>query len=122
MAENKRPRLPRGIHWVSGSPYIWFSWRDAGRKQHQVSTRTVDPLEALLFKINFLRDLKRNHEDAEWQATDLSRLPLGEAAEKYFAWKAANISQATVERERRMFRGVLGPVIKLVICKGIAAK
>jgi len=64
-------------------------------------------LEALLFKINFLRDLKRNHEDAEWQAPDLSRLPLGEAAEKYFGWKAANISQATVERERRMFQGVL---------------
>ena len=107
MAENKWSRLPRGIHWVSNPPYIWFSWRDAGRKQHHQPTRTAGPAQALLFKINFFQNLKRNQEDVGWLVPDLSRLPLAEVAEKYFGWKAANISQATVEQEQRMFKKVL---------------
>lgn len=107
LPECKRPKLPYGIHWVSHSPNIWFSWRDASRKQHHVCTKTADPLEALFFKINFLRDLKREREDAEWLGPGLDRSPLEEVAKRYFSWKAANTSEATVEREQRMFRKVL---------------
>jgi len=107
LSESKRPKLPRGIHWVSHSPNIWFSWRDADRKQHHVCTKSADPLEALVFKIRFLRDLKRKGEDAEWLMPALGRSPLKEVAKQYFAWKAANISPATVQREQRMFKKVL---------------
>jgi len=40
LSESKRPKLPRGIHWVSHSPNIWFSWRDADRKQHHVLAKS----------------------------------------------------------------------------------
>ncbi len=74
--------------------------------QH-VSTRTADPLEALVFKINFLLDKKRSQKDAEWLMPDLSGCSLEEVAKRYFGWKEANISPATVDRERRMFQRVL---------------
>jgi hypothetical protein len=51
MKGTKRPKLPRGLRWRSNSPFIWFSWRDSRGKQHQQSTGTTDPAEALSSKV-----------------------------------------------------------------------
>jgi len=40
------------------------------------------------------------------KSPDQSRLGLSQAAELYFAWKAATNSLGTIEREQRMFRQV----------------
>ena len=69
------------------------------------STRTSDPVDALVFKRQFL-ELKQQ-EDPDEKAEDLSKLPLSVAAEKYFEWKGANCSDKTIVRERRMFKNVL---------------
>ena len=108
MAQQKRPRLPRGLHWGPKSPYILFNWRDPLGKQHHQSTGTNDPQEALLFKLKFLAERDEKLEEIEADsAEDLGKLPLSKVGEMYFGWKTAKSSAATVERERRIFRPLL---------------
>jgi integrase len=108
MAKQRRPRLPRGLHWGPKSPYILFNWRDALGKQHHQSTGTTDPQEALLFKLKFLADREEKLEETEAEAAeDLGKLPLSKVSEMFFGWKAAKSSAATVERERRIFKPLL---------------
>ncbi len=101
----KKSELPRGLYYISKSPYIFFSWRDSRRRQRMQSTRTTDPADALVFKRQFL-ELKQQ-EDPDEKAEDLSKLALETVAEKYFEWKGANCSAKTIEREKRMFKNVL---------------
>jgi len=100
-----KSELPRGLYRISRSPYLFFSWRDSRGRQHMQSTRTGDPVDALVFKRQFL-ELKRQ-EDPDEKAEDLSKLPLSVVAEKYFEWKGANCSDKTIARERGMFKNVL---------------
>jgi len=100
-----KPELPRGLYRISRSPYLFFSWRDSRGRQHMQSTRTTDPVDALVFKRQFL-ELKQQ-EDPDEKAEDLSKLFLSVVAEKYFEWKGANCSDKTIVRERRMFKKVL---------------
>ena len=104
--KQKRPKLPRGLRWKSDSPYVWFSWRDASGKQHQKSTETADPAKALACKLDFLeqRDLQG---ETEVQTPELNTAPLAKVADFYFNWKTASSSEATVARERRIFRPIL---------------
>jgi integrase len=106
MKYGKRPKLPRGLRWDSKSPHICFSWRDARGSQHQQSTHTADPAEAMTFKLGFLRDQRDGADRRKVRSADQSRLPLATAAELYFAWKAATNSPGTINREKRMFRQV----------------
>ena len=106
MNHGKRPKLPRGLRWDPKSSYICFSWRDARGNQHQQSTRTADPAEAMAFKLNFLRDKKDAVQERKVQSEDRSRLALEKAAELYFNWKAADISPRTIAREKRLFKSV----------------
>jgi hypothetical protein len=80
-----KSELARGLYRISRSPYLFFSWRDSRGSQHMQSTRTGDPVDALVFKRQFL-ELKRQ-EDPDEKAEDLSKLPLSVVAEKYFEWK-----------------------------------
>lgn len=108
MAQQKRPRLPRGLHGDGRSPFIFFNWRDALGKQHHQSTGKTDPQEALLFKLKFLAEREEKLEETEADAAeDLGRLPLSKVSEMYFGWKTAKSSSATVERERRIFKPIL---------------
>jgi integrase len=108
MAQQKRPKLPRGLHWDGRSPFIFFNWRDALGKQHHQSTSKTDPQEALLFKLKFLAEREAKLEETEADAAeDLGRLPLSKVSEMYFGWKTAKSSAATVERERRIFKPIL---------------
>ena len=89
-----KPELPRGLYRISRSPYLFFSWRDSRGRQHMQSTRTTDPVDALVFKRQFL-ELKQQ-EDPDEKAEDLSKLSLSAVAEKYFEWKGANCSEKTI--------------------------
>jgi integrase len=116
MKYGKRPRLPRGLRWDPRSPHICFSWRDKQSAQHQQSTHTADPEEALTFKLRFLREKDDAVAQRRAQSADQSRLALSKAAELYFEWKAATNSPGTIEREKRMFRQVekfVGPKTQL---------
>lgn len=104
--KNKRPRLPRGLHWKSDSPFIWFNWRDTRGKQHRQSTGTEDPAQAFAFRQQFLEKCKEGLEEIKTQSSGMGRWPLKRAAEEYFTWKLANSSEATVEREKRIFKPV----------------
>lgn len=106
MTYGKRPKLPRGLRWRPKSSQICFSWRDAHGSQHQQSTHTADPAEAMAFKLTFLRDKKDAAQERKVQSEDRSRLPLEKAAELYFNWKAADISPRTIAREKRLFKNV----------------
>ena len=101
----RKSELPRGLYYISKSPYIFFSWRDPRGRQHMQSTRTTDRTDALIFKRHFL-ELKQQ-EDPDEKAEDLSKLALETVAEKYFEWKTANCSAKTIAREQRMFKNVL---------------
>jgi len=103
----KRPKLPRGLRWRSNSPFIWFSWRDSRGKQHQQSTETANPAEALSNKLKFLAKQEHERKDFKAQANEMGKLPLERVAELYFNWKAASSSPRTIERERRIFAPVL---------------
>ena len=107
MKGSKRPKLPRGLRWRSNSPFIWFSWRDSRGKQHQQSTETAAPAQALSNKLNFLATKEDEREDLKAQANEMGKLPLERVAELYFDWKAASSSARTIERERRIFAPVL---------------
>lgn len=107
MKGTKRPKLPRGLRWRSDSPFIWFSWRDNRGKQHQQSTGTTDPAEALSSKLKFLAKQEHEGQDFKTQANEMGKLPLERVAELYFNWKAASCSPRTIERERRIFQPVL---------------
>ncbi|HEV2732626.1 MAG TPA: hypothetical protein VGV15_21550, partial [Terriglobales bacterium] len=108
MAQQKRPKLLRGLHWDRRSRFIFFNWRDALGKQHHRSTATTDPREALLFKLKFLANREEKLEETEAEAAeDLGKLPLSKVSEMYFGWKTAKSSTATVERERRIFKPLL---------------
>ena len=87
MKGTKRPKLPRGLRWRSNSPFIWFSWRDSRGKQHQQSTETTDPAEALSNKLKFLALRQHEREDFQTQANEMGKLPLERVAELYFSWK-----------------------------------
>jgi integrase len=106
MKYGKRSKLPRGLRWDPKSPYICFSWRDEDGRQHQQSTDTADPAQALVFKLQFLRDRPKTPAERRERTPDQSRLPLSTAAELYFEWKAATNSCGTIGRERRMFKQV----------------
>jgi len=106
MSYGKRPKLPRGLRWRPKSSQICFSWRDAHGCQHQQSTHTADPAEAMAFKLNFLREKKDAAQERKVQSENRSRLPLEKAAELYFNWKAADISPRTIAREKRLFKSV----------------
>jgi integrase len=107
MTNRRRPRLPRGLHWDSKSPHIFFSWRDAQGKQHHQSTQETDPIQAQRFKLDFLERQRQNLDEIEYRTDDLTVMPLGQVSELYFKWKMANNSLLTVARERRMFKNVL---------------
>jgi integrase len=107
MKGTKRPKLPRGLRWRSNSPFIWFSWRDSRGKQHQQSTETANPAEALSNKLRFLATQEHERADFKAQANEMGKLPLERVAELYFNWKAASSSARTIERERRIFVPVL---------------
>ena len=106
MKYAKRPTLPRGLRWDSRSPHICFSWRDERGRQHQQSTNTSDPAEALAFKQHFQQEKRDAVDVRRVRAADQSRLPLGTAAKMYFDWKAATNSPGTIAREKRMFKQV----------------
>ena len=89
MTYGKRPKLARGLRWRPKSSQICFSWRDAHGSQHQQSTHTADPAEAMAFKLNFLSEKKDAAQERKVQSEDRSRLPLEKAAELHFNWKAA---------------------------------
>lgn len=103
---NKKPRLPRGLHWKSDSPFIWFKWRDDRGKQHRQSTGTDDPAQAFSFRQEFMEKQQQNVSEAKSGAAEMSKWPLRKVAEEYFHWKTANSSEATVEREKRIFKPV----------------
>jgi hypothetical protein len=103
--KDRRPELPRGLCYIARSPFIFFSWRDPRGRQHMQSTRTSDPVDAMVFKREFL-ELKE-HEDPDEKVEDLGKLALHLAAERYFEWKGANCSPDTIDREQRMFKNVL---------------
>src|SRR5579859_3754722 len=101
MKHNKRPKLPRGLHFDPKSPNIFFNWRDGHGKQHGQSTHTADPAKALIFKLQFLERQRESLEEIECRSEDLSKLPIKQVSEMYFSWKAASNSKQTVGRERR---------------------
>ncbi len=108
MTNNTRRRkLPRGLHWDTRSPYIFFKWRDAMGRQRRQSTKTDDPDKALLTKLQFLDQQRQRPEEIEAHTEDLGKLPLKKAEELYFSWKAAKNSAATIQRERRIFKAVI---------------
>jgi integrase len=112
MSYGKRPKLVRGLRWKPTSPHICFSWRDERGSQHQQSTNTADPAEAMAFKLKFLREKTDAVEERRQLSEDRSCLPLEKAAELYFNWKAADISPRTIAREKRLFKSVerfIGP-------------
>src|SRR5262249_25236705 len=104
--KNKKPRLPRGLHWKSDSPFIWFKWRDDRGKQRRQSTGTGDPVEAFAFRQQFLEKCKADLQATKSKSTEMTKWPLKKVAEEYFTWKLANSSEATVEREKRIFKPV----------------
>lgn len=105
--QRNRKKLPRGLHWDSRSPYIFFKWRDAMGRQRRQSTKTDDPDRALLEKLKFLDQQKQKPEEVEARTEDLGKLPLNKAADLYFNWKTAKNSTTTIQRERRIFNAVL---------------
>jgi hypothetical protein len=107
VKNSKRPKLPRGLRWDRKSPYIFFSWRDERGTLHQKSTMKIDPAEALLFKMRFLKEQEEKQDPEEPELAELDNLPLREVSERYFSWKIADNAAATVEREKRMFKKVL---------------
>ena len=116
MKHGKRPSLPRGLRWDPKSPYICFSWRDDRGRQHQQSTHTSDPAEALAFRQRFSQEKRDEIEEHRARAADQSRLPLATAARMYFDWKAATNSEGTIAREKRMFKQVenfIGSTVQL---------
>jgi hypothetical protein len=77
MAQQRRPKLPRGLHWDGRSPFVFFNWRDALGKQRHQSTSKTDPQEALLFKLKFLAEREEKLEETEADAAeDLGRVPI----------------------------------------------
>src|SRR5215472_17104895 len=104
--KQKKAKLPRGLHWKSDSPFIWFTWRDDRGKQHRQSTNTDDPVEAFAFRQQFLEKRKQDLEQTKSASSDMARWPLRRVAEEYFNWKCANSSDATVAREKRIFKPV----------------
>jgi hypothetical protein len=76
MKYAKRSKLPRGLRWDAKSPHICFSWRDERGSQHQHSTHTADPAEAMAFKLRFLREKQDVVEVRKVRSIDQSRLAL----------------------------------------------
>jgi len=103
--KNKKPRLPRGLHWKSDSPFIWFKWRDDRGKQHRQSTGTDDPVQAFAFRQEFI-EKQQQQVEVKCAPAEMGKWPLKKAAEEYFNWKMANSSGATVAREKRIFKPV----------------
>jgi hypothetical protein len=81
MKYAKRSKLPRGLRWDAKSPHICFSWRDERGSQHQQSTHTADPAEAMAFKLRFLREKQDVVEVRKVRSMDQSRLALATAAD-----------------------------------------
>jgi integrase len=106
MKSDKRPHLPRGLHWRENSPYIWFTWRDPVGKQHRRSTETKDPQDAALFCLRFMQKAEEHLEQLNSPRSSYSKLPLKEVADLYFNQKAIDHSAGTIARERRLFRRV----------------
>jgi hypothetical protein len=48
-----KPELPRALFRISRSPDPFFSCRDSRGRQHMQSSRTADPVDALVFKRRF---------------------------------------------------------------------
>jgi integrase len=84
MKNSKRPKLPRGLRWKSGSPFIWFSWRDARGKQHQKNTDTSDPAKALGTKLEFLANEQREIEEIKSRSENITKLPLQRMQSRYY--------------------------------------
>lgn len=105
----KQPKLPRGLYRHPRSQFLYFSYRDSRFQQHQQSTETTDVDAALIFKIQFLQKLREDPEEVEKapKTENMGKRPLREAAKEYFAWKLADGSAGTVEREQRLFKRVL---------------
>lgn len=76
-------------------------------RQRRHSTKTDEPDKALLVKLQFLDQQRQKPEEVEAHNEDLGKLPLGQAADLYFAWKSAKNSAGTIQRERRIFNAVL---------------
>lgn len=89
----KRPKLPRGLHWDPKSQFISFNGRDFLGKQHGQSTRLTDPAKALLFKLEFLE--KQRQSLGEIEAKTQNTLSLKEVSEMYFNCKQASNSVST---------------------------
>ena len=106
MSNEKRPRLPRGLHWREDSPYIWFTWRDPRGKQHRQSTQTADPKDAALFRLQFLQKTEEHFEELTSPRASYGKLALRQVRELYFIQKATDHSPDTIARERRIFRRV----------------
>ena len=79
--KNKKPRLPRGLHWKSDSPFIWFKWRDDRGKQRQ-STGTDDPVQAFAFRQEFIEKQQQKIE-VKCAPAEMGKWPLKKAAEEY---------------------------------------
>ncbi|HVO78574.1 MAG TPA: hypothetical protein VMT39_01025 [Candidatus Bathyarchaeia archaeon] len=71
MKGTKRPKLPRGLRWRSDSPFIRSIWRDNRGKQHQPSSETAGPAEALSNKLKFLAKQEHEREDFQAQANKM---------------------------------------------------
>lgn len=116
MNSEKRPQLPRGLHWREDSPYIWFTWRDPRGKQHRQSTQTADPQDAALFRLQFMQKEEERCEELTSPRANYGKLPLNHVADLYFKQMAIDHSAGTIARERRIFRRVeryFGPETKV---------
>jgi integrase len=104
--KQKKANLPRGLHWKSDSPFIWFTWRDDRGKQHRQSTQTDDPGEGFSFRQQFLEKREQDLEQTKSGSDDLAKWPLKKGCGGVFQLERANSSEATVARERRIFKPV----------------
>src|SRR5262245_29180467 len=89
MNKQKRRSLPRGLRWKSDSPQ-----------------GTDDPAKAFAFRQQFLEKCNEDLEQIKSQSPEMAKWLVKRAAEEYFTWKLANSSEATVEREKRIFKPV----------------
>lgn len=57
--------------------------------------------------MRFLEQEKEKEDGEEPELAEYGKLPLGRVADLYFEWKLANSSEATISREKRMFKNIL---------------
>lgn len=64
------------------------------------------PLRRSHFRQQFVEKHNEDLQEINSQSTEMAKWPPKKVAEEYFKWKVANSSEATVEREKRIFKPV----------------